>query len=345
MLHPLTRFSFALAATVSILAASASCGPREADRGPQLLREQRLLMGTTFDIQVVTDDRERGALAIREAFDEVARVEDLLSEWRETSEISRVNRLAGREPVAIGPDLFAVVERSLWVSEATRGAFDVTFAGCGRLWSFVERRKPSDEALSRCLGAVGYRRLELDPDDSTLFLPRADMRIGIAGIGKGYGVDRAAQRLESRGIRRYVVDGGGDIRLRGANVDRPWSVGIAHPRERGTLFAALQLDGGSIVTSGDYQRFFDLEGVRYHDILDPATGLPARGSIAITVIAPTAMDADALATGLFVLGPDRGLSVVEGLAGVEALFFDADAKVRPSSGFPAYRPIDTGASQ
>lgn len=329
----------ALASTFSLAAAVASCGsPGGEDAADlHLVREQRVLMATTFDIQVVTGDRERGEQAIRDAFDEVARVEELLSEWRETSEISRVNAAAGAGPVAVGPELLAVVERSRWASEVTGGAFDVTFAACGGLWSFVERRRPTEETLSRCLDAVDYRRVELNADEGTLFLPRADMRIGIAGIGKGYGVDRAAGVLESRGIHRYLVDGGGDIRLRGANVDRPWSVGIAHPRARGTLFATLSLDAGSIVTSGDYQRFFDVEGVRYHDILDPSTGLPASRSISITVIAPTAMDADALATGLFVLGPEQGLPIVEELGGVEALFFDAEMKVRHSSGFPAYR--------
>ena len=331
----------ALAAIAALIVAAAACGS-----GPRLVREQRMLMGTTFDIQVVVDDAAHGKEAIGKAFDEVARVEELLSEWRETSEISLVNRSAGTGPVAIGPELLTVVDRSLWISEATQGAFDITFAACGALWSFAERRRPSDETLSGCLSDVGHRLLELDADDSTLFLPRAGMRIGIAGIGKGYGVDRAAEVLESIGIEHYVVDGGGDLRVRGTNVDRPWSLGIAHPRDRGKLFATVSLDAGSIVTSGDYQRFFEREGVRYHDILDPSTGLPARETIAITVLAPTAMDADALATGLFVLGADRGLPIVEELDGVEALYFDSEMKVRHSSGFPAHDTVQGhGATQ
>jgi thiamine biosynthesis lipoprotein len=291
-------------------------------------------MGTTFEIQVVSADAALAEAAIEAAFAEVERVEDLLSEWSETSEISAVNRDAGDEPVVVGPDLFGVVERSLGISELTRGAFDVTFASCGRLWSFGEPGIPSREELTACLSHVGFGRLELDTARSTLRLPEAGMRIGIAGIGKGYGIDRAADVLESRGITDLLVDGGGDIRVRGANVERPWTLGIAHPRESGRPYATLQLDRGAIVTSGDYQLYFDLDGVRYHHILDPSTGLPARGAIAVSVVAPTAMDADALATGLFVLGPEEALAVVEALPDVEALVFDPEMTVHVSSGFP-----------
>jgi thiamine biosynthesis lipoprotein len=302
--------------------------------GLRTMRAQRMLMGTMFDIQIVVDDPTAGAAAIRAAFDEVERVEALLSEWHDTSEISAVNREAGRRPVVVGPDLYTVVERSLWASELTGGAFDITFAVCGHLWSFTEPRIPEEDEIANCLPRVGFRRLRLDPSRSSIFLPGAEMLIGISGIGKGYGVDRAAEELEAQGIRNYIVDGGGDIRLSGSNIDRPWKVGIADPRRRGKLYSALTLDSGAIVTSGDYERFFELEGVRYHHILEPATGRPARRSVAVTVIAPTAMDADALATGLFVVGPQRGLELVESLPDVEALFFGPDLEIHRSTGFP-----------
>ena len=294
-------------------------------------------MGTRFEIQIVTGDTAAGREAIDAAYAEIDRVEQLLSEWRETSEISEVNRQASRQAVAVGPDLFTVVEQSVRISEITHGAFDVTFAGCGSVWSIRERRIPADREIDECLVHVGYRRLELDPVGSTIFLPTEQMRIGIAGIGKGYGVDRAAEVLEVHGIDGYIVDGGGDIRLAGSNVDRPWIVGIADPRREGRLQATLEPGRGAIVTSGDYQRYFEKDGVRYHHILDPATGRPARGSVAVTVIAPTAIDADALATGLFVLGPERGIETVERLPQVEALIFGPDLVVHRSSGFPEIR--------
>ncbi|MCP4655490.1 MAG: FAD:protein FMN transferase [bacterium] len=299
-----------------------------------LLRDERLLMGTRFQIQAVTGDEEAGVAAMEAAFAEVARIEALLSEWRESSELSAVNRAAGRQPVTVGPDLYAVVERSLGISKLSGGAFDVTFAGCGGLWSFREPRIPSAGELAACLPRVDFRAVVLDPEPSSIFLSRADMRIGLSGIGKGYGVDRAAAVLEARGIHDYIVDGGGDIRLKGRKRDRPWSSGIAHPRRRGELYATLHPTAGAIVTSGDYERYFEREGVRYHHILDPTTGRPARRSVAVTVIASSAMDADALATGLFVMGPEEGLALVESLPGVEALVFGPELAVHLSSGFP-----------
>lgn len=301
---------------------------------PTLLRDERLAMGTRFQIQVVTGDSEAGTAAMEAAFAEVARIEALLSEWRETSELSAVNRAAGRQGVVVGPDLYAVVERSLEVSEWTGGAFDVTFAACGGLWSFREPRIPSVEEIAGCLPRVGFRAVVLDPEASSIFLSRAGMRIGLSGIGKGYGVDRAAMVLEARGLHDYIVDGGGDIRLKGRKRDRPWSSGIAHPRRRGALYATLHPQAGAIVTSGDYERAFEREGVRYHHILDPTTGMPARRSVAVTVVAASAMDADALATGLFVMGPEAGLALVESLPGVEALLFGPDLSVHLSNGFP-----------
>jgi len=322
----------------------AGCGTGTQEAGsPQAIRDERLKMGTRFEIQVVTDDTAAGREAIEAAYDEIDRVEQLLSEWRETSEISEVNRQAGRAAVVVGPDLFTVVERSMGISEITHGAFDVTFAGCGSIWSIRERRIPTDREIERCLVHVDYRRMELDPVGSTIFLPTEPMRIGIAGIGKGYGVDRAAEVLEAHGVDDYIVDGGGDIRLAGSNVDRPWIVGIADPRREGQLHATLEPGRGAIVTSGDYQRYFETDGVRYHHILDPTTGRPARGSVAVTVVASTATDADALATGLFVLGPERAIEAVEQLPEVEALIFGPDLVVLRSSGFPDIRPVEAAA--
>jgi len=293
-----------------------------------------MLMGTFFDIQVVGEDEASASAAIEDAFAEVARVERLISEWKEDSEISALNRSAGQGPLTVGPDLYAVVERSVRVSDLTGGAFDITFAACGGLWSFREARVPSSGELEPCLELVDYRLLQLDREASSIRLPRRGMRIGVGGIGKGYGVDRAAELLEARGFLDYIVDGGGDVRLRGANAGRPWRVGIAHPRRRGELYGRLLGDRGAIVTSGDYERYFEADGRLYHHILDPATGRPASRSVAVTVVAGSALEADALATGLFVLGPDEGLALVERLEGVEALFFAPDLTVLRSSGFP-----------
>jgi thiamine biosynthesis lipoprotein len=333
MLRPPTS-TRALSVAIALWTLAACCSGCRFDGSPGELRDERMKMGTRFEIQVVAADVAAGRAAIDAAYQEIDRVEQLLSEWRETSEISEVNRQAGRNAVQVGPDLLAVVERAIRIGEITDGAFDVTFAGCGGIWSVRERRVPTDLQIEQCLAHVDFRRLQLDAAASTIFLPNEAMRIGIAGIGKGYGVDRAADVLESHGVTDYIVDGGGDIRLAGSKADRPWIVGIAAPRREGQLHATLEPARGAIVTSGDYQRYFEKDGVRYHHILDPVTGRPARASVAVTVVAETATDADALATGLFVLGPERGIEVVEGLPGVEALIFGPDLAVHRSSGFP-----------
>jgi thiamine biosynthesis lipoprotein len=298
------------------------------------LRAERRLMGTAFQIRVVTSNMAGGCSAMDAAFDEVVREEALFSEYQASSEISAINRAAGDSAVEVHPEVFGLLQRSLWASRTTGGAFDMTFASCGGLWSIRDQRVPDDAGVAACLETIGYAKVRLDERNSSVLLPDSKMRIGLGGIAKGYGVDRAADVLLARGVTNFIVDGGGDMRVEGSDVDGPWTVHIAHPRRPDQVFETVRLSHGSIVTSGDYLRYFERDGVRYHHILDPATGRPARRSIQVTVVAPTATDADALATGLFVLGPERGLPVVASLPGVEALFFAPDESVQASKGFP-----------
>jgi FAD:protein FMN transferase len=325
------------ASTAAPAPAASACRDLTPERAAGLshhLRGERQLMGTSFQVRVVTPDVSGGCAAIEAAFAEVAREEALFSEYRPSSEISAVNRAAGEAPVQVDTEVFGLLQRSLWASRVTGGAFDMTFAGCGGLWSVREKRVPDAESVAACMPRVGYQKVRLDERESSVFLPEAGMRIGLGGIAKGYGVDRAVELLLSQGFKNVVVDGGGDLRVEGADVDGPWAVNIAHPRRPGEIFETIRVARGAIVTSGDYLRYFERDGVRYHHIIDPATGRPADRSVAVTVIAPTATDADALATGLFVLGPERGLATLASLPGVEALYFAPDLGVRASRGFP-----------
>ena len=329
--------STVLAGLMAILAA---VGCTQSPAAGDVHRDRRLKMGTHFEIQVRAHSESEARAAIDAAFDEIDRVEARLSEWKDSSDISILNRAAGGPPLAVGDDLVAVVARASEISSMTEGAFDITFAACGGLWSFREpTRVPTEAELGACREHVNWRNVGIDPIRGTLALPDPAMRIGISGIGKGYGVDRAASVLESRGIRDYIVDGGGDIRLAVSPGHRPWSVGIADPRRPGELWGSLEDASGAVVTSGDYEAFFVRDGVRYHHILDPRSGLPSHGASAVTVIAPDATTADALATGLLVLGPERGMALVERLPGVEALFLVEDREDSRSSGFPKVRPI------
>lgn len=301
---------------------------------PTVLHESRPLAGTTFTIEVITTDSDTARLAMDAAFAEVARLENVVSEWSSSSEISRINATPSQTPVRLSPELFGVIHRALWFAGQTGGAFDPSFAGCAQVWSIPEQRIPTALELADCKRMVGYESILLNSQSSTIKLDKPGMRIGLGGIGKGYRVDRAAEILEHHGITSYVVNGGGDIRLSAGEYHEPWLVEIDHPRAPGQRLGSINLHRGAIATSGDSSWYFDNAGVRYHHIFDPRTGEPARRSIAVTVIAERAIDADALATGLFVLGPEQGLALLGGMPGFEALLVSPDYSVYSTPGFP-----------
>lgn len=317
----------------SVAGADRSAGPKSRDDGLVERTRVQPQMGTEFRIQVAAEDPATASRALDAAFEEVARVESLISSWESSSELSRVNRMAGEEPVEVGEELLGLVEEAKRISRRTDGAFDLTFAACESLWSFRDASIPSDDQIDRCREKIGFREIRLDSDDGTLFLPEPDMRIGVGGIGKGFGVDRAAVVLEQHGVVNYLVDGGGDVRVRADDRPAPWRVGVAHPRRRGELLGQMQIERGAVVTSGDYERYFERDGVRYHHILDPRTARPARKSVAVTVFAERAARADALSTGLFVLGPDRGIELTRDLDGVEAMVVAPDGSLHATDGF------------
>lgn len=311
--------------------AGAAAGPMV--EGMVRITAERELMGTRFRIDVLAEDARLGSESIEAAFAEVGRAEGILSNWDADSQISEVNRAAGVQPVLVSDDLAAVLRRAIEISVATRGAFDVTFASCGGLWSIRDRRVPTDEEIAGCLPHVDYRKILVDPQQPAVFITDPETRLGIAGLAKGYRVDRAAEVLRTRGITDFVVDGGGDMRVASSSPALRWPIRIAHPRRAAPL-GSVELGSGAIATSGDYEWYFERDGVRYHHILDPVTGRPARGCTSVTVIAPTAVEADALATGLFVMGPVDGLALAERLPEVEALIIASDLTSHATSGFP-----------
>lgn len=279
------------------------------------------------------DDARAAAEAVIALFQ---RLEGELSEWREGSPLAEVNRRAGGAPVAVPPDLLAVVERSVELAERTGGAFDPTWAALWGLWDFqaAEPAVPDPEAIARAAALIDYRRVEIDRAAGTLRLPEAGMKIGLGGVAKGYALDRAAELLRGRGHADFLIVAGGQVYAAGRRGGRPWRVGVRDPRgDQTDAFALLDLEGGvSSSTSGDYESYFELDGVRYHHILDPRTGRPARGLRSATVIAPDATLADALSTALVVLGPDRGLALAEEWPEVEAVLVGEDGALRTTPG-------------
>jgi thiamine biosynthesis lipoprotein len=296
---------------------------------PEQFDEHRIMMGTIVSISAWTDDPPAARAAVEQAFAEIARIESATTRYAPESGVSIINhRGPGEESLYIDLDVSQVVARSLYVSRASGGAFDVTIAPVMDLWSFEEGARPPDRAdVEEALGRVGYERIRLHPSSGNLTLP-LDAAIDLDGIAKGYAVDKAHRFLRTSGaFTGAILDAGGDLRFLGHPPGGgPWSVGIKHPRKDG-LLGVVTTDGGSVATSGDYQHWFTFDGVRYHHILEPTTGYPARGVMSVTVLTERCMDADAFATAVFVLGPRRGMRLVESQEGMEAIIVTGEDEV------------------
>lgn len=303
--------------------------------GAPLVRMERALMSTVYQISVVGDDEAAARAAMTRALDEIARLETVLSEWQPDSEVSQVNASAGRAPVAVGAETFAVVEAGRRIAERTEGAFDLTWAAMRGLYLFQrgQERVPTDAEIAARLPLVGYRDLVLDAAAHTVFLRREGMAIGTGGIAKGYALDRAGEILVREGFPDFMIFGGGQVQLHGRRGDRLWRVGIQHPR-RQDYVAYFDATDGSISTSGDYEHYFiDDEGRRWHHIIDLRTGRPAASSVQVTVLAPLGVEADAYSTACFVMGPARCLEVLPTFPGrPEAVIIDADMRVHMTPG-------------
>lgn len=295
----------------------------------RVLSETREPMGTIVTITVSGAEPERARAAVEAAFAEIEAVEDTFSTYRSESELSRLD---GEGSLEAGPMLLEVTRRALEIGRLSDGAFDPTVLPVLELFAsaFEERgMPPSEEELRAALELVGASKVTIEGRRITL-APGA--KLTLDGLAKGYAIDRAIQALREGGVPGALVDAGGDVRVFGSKEGRPWRVALQNPRDPADYLAVLELQEGAVATSGDYRRYFDPER-EYHHIVDPRTGRSAHGVISATVRADTAMTADALATAVFVLGVERGLELVEGLDGVEALLVGEDRKVRRSSGW------------
>jgi thiamine biosynthesis lipoprotein len=289
-------------------------------------------MGTQVIVKAVGDDREQLRIAVNAAFDEVSRLERLMSNFMPDTELSRINQQAGVAPVKVSRELFGVIKRSIFFSELSDGAFDISFASVGKLWNFRNGVVPAPDAIKDLLPFVNYRKIQLDEERSTVFLPSPQMEIGLGGIGKGYAMDRAMAVLAEHGIHNAMVMAGGDTVIRGRNGNDLWRVGLRDPDKADGILAVLPLEDQAISTSGDYERFFIKDGVRYHHILDTKTGFPAMLCRSVTILAQDATTSDGLTKPVFILGPERGLALIEQMDDVEAIIIDRNGKIYLSSG-------------
>jgi len=292
-------------------------------------------MGTHIALAAFTtpaNDVNKTRSAFDAAVAEIRRVEALMTTWRPDSEISRINDAAGKAPVEVGKETFEVVREALHASEMSDGAFDITFESLHGLWKFdedLDPHPPTDAQIRAKLPLLNYRHVHLDADKQTVFLDTAGVRIGLGGIAKGYAVDKAAKVLESAGVESFFVQAGGDLYTHGLKADgTPWMAGIRDPRgAEGDYFCMAPVSDHAFSTAGDYERSYVVGGKRFHHIIDPHTGKPATASRSVTIWAPTALLADEIDDAVFILGPERGLKLVESLDDVGAVIVDAHDKV------------------
>ena len=296
-------------------------------------REARDMMGTRVEVELWADSAEQGERALAAALAPMEEVNRLMNPWDPASEISRVNREGSRTPVAVSPPLFEVIERSLHYSRLSDGAFDISFASAGQHYDYRTGTAPDGNVLEDAVARIDYRSIRLDAAAGTIGFDREGMKIDLGGIAKGYAVDRSIAALLELGILSAVVSAGGDSRILGNLGDRPRTIGIRHPRREGEFAVMIPLEDTAISTSGDYERFFiDDAGRRVHHILDPGTGESSGAVQSASVLAPRAIDSDALSTTAFVLGVERGLALINRLPGVDAIIIDADGLLHYSEG-------------
>ncbi len=290
------------------------------------------IMGTRIAVELWHDDPGEAAAGIEAVLAEMHRVDALMSHYRPESQLSQINAQAAAAPVAVDPELAALIDKAAGFSAQTRGAFDITYASVGYLYDFRQRRHPSDTEIEAGLGAIDWRHVIVDLRASTVRFTQPGVRIDLGGIAKGYAVDRAIGLLAARGIRHANVTAGGDSRILGDRFGRPWIVGIRHPDDPERVIARIPLEDAAISTSGDYERYFDEDGVRFHHIINPRTGRSASGLRSVTIIGSNATETDAISTSVFVLGPERGLALIEELPELDAVLVRSDGKVLYSSG-------------
>ena len=299
-----------------------------------LVTIQRTLMGTIWRIEVEDSGRpEPARQAVQAAYAELDRIDRMMSEWKPESPISQVNAAAGKGPVEVPGELVDLLKRSIEYSRRSGGTFDVTWRGMGKIWHFDDSfTVPSREAVEAARKHIDYRKISID--GNRVSIP-AGTNIGLGGIAKGYAVDRAGQVLRRAGFANWLVDGGGDILVAGTRAGQSWRLGVQDPRsEHGNLIGVAEVKDRAFVTSGDYERFRIVGGVRYHHIIDPRTGWPADAASSVTILAPSAEQGVVFAKVVFILGAERGLKLAQA-EGLEALLIDTRGERHATPGFPA----------
>ncbi len=299
----------------------------------QIYTRKTFMLGSPFEMTVVANDSLQGNQYIDKAIAEVKRIENLISDWIPTSQISNVNDNAGLKPIVVDKEVFELIERANKISKLTNGAFDISYASMDKIWKFDGSMKemPTEEAIKNSVAKVGYQNIILNEKSTTIFLKNKGMKLGLGGIGQGYIADKIKALLVESGCKSGIVNVSGDIFAWGKQPDdKPWTVAIVNPMNKNKVFATFPLEDSAVETSGSYEKFVTFNGIRYSHIIDPRTGYPATGIVSVSVFAKTTELADALATGIFVLGVEVGLDLVNKINGIECIIVDDQGNVHSS---------------
>ncbi len=292
------------------------------------------LMGNRFEFTVIAADKQSGEQAIDQAIEEVKRIEEILSTFRDSSQANKINRFAGIKPVKVDEEVLMLIERSNKISALTDGAFDITYGSLDKsFWNFDLNMTalPDKETALKTIGLINYRDLIINKAESTVMLKNKGMRIGFGGIGKGYAADRAKQILQGLGIKSGIVNAAGDLVTWGRQLNgAPWTIGIADPDQSDRPFSSLNISNMAIATSGNYEKYVMINGKRYSHTIDPKTGFPVSGIKSVSIICPSAELADALATPVIVMGVRVGLNLINQLNQVGCVIIDDLDKVYTS---------------
>jgi FAD:protein FMN transferase len=334
---PAREGASAAPARSSVTAASAAAASSaQAPVGPRRVQVEDKAMGTHLQFAAYTTDTlDEPAIKARleKAIAEIRRLEGLMTTWRPESELSRINAAAGKSAIPVSPETLAVIEKSLWISENSGGVFDITFEAMHGLWKFdedIDDNVPHPDDVEKARALIDWRQIQVDRAKSTVGLAKPRMRMSLGGIAKGYAVDAAAEVLRKEGLAAFFVQAGGDLYVAGKKPDGArWRVGARDPRGKGEqdYFAMIEVEDHAFSTAGDYERSFLKDGKRYHHIIDPRTGSPASASRSVTLWAKDALTADAIDDAVFILGPEKGLKLVESIDDCGAVIVDRRNKV------------------
>ena len=284
-------------------------------------------MGTQAKVEFEFSDTKQADRLLEKVFAEMHRIDRLMSPFKPDSELTKINQQASQHPVIISDELFELLEKSEYYSQLTQGAFDISFSSVGYLYDFRKHQRPDDIQRKALAAEINYQAILLNKTDKSVKFANDKLKIDLGGIAKGHAVDRCIDILVKHGVKNAFINAGGDSRVIGKKNDRLWYIGIRHPRDESKLIVNLPLEQVAISTSGDYERFFIEDGIRYHHIIDPKTGDSVRNSQSVTILANTSTIADALSTSIFVLGSQKGLELVNKLPNVSAIIINKSGKM------------------